>query len=261
MTITTIVDRTEVTGTGSAPQDYAVSMVFWDDSEIVITHLTGIAAGVSTPTVLVDGVNYTHTAGGDGSTGTVNVTTPTIETDELLLIQRVLPLSQLFSFSGSGSFQSSEAQEATDKCIGVSQQVNGSLSVNSDLLTATDTELMSLGVEEELDGGLVAFDVTRSAAYNIFGVFQIASNVTINSPVEFHLHVGPLGTISDPEVVSRKIFFPGVVANTIYTFPVAWMNTFLSSTQKVTFGAEAQFSQLTIKAGSSVRIVEYVEKT
>ena len=260
MTITTTTDSIEYTGTGNAPDDYPVPYVFWEDEEVVVTHLTNIGAGVSTPTLLVDGANYTIT-GGEGGTGTINVTTPTIETDELLLVQRVLPVTQTFSFDGSGAFPTSRAQEATDRCVAISQQVDGSLSVNNDLSSVTDLQLAQLTVEEELDGTMADFQITKSAFYNIFGTFQVSSNFVFNSPLNFRLHIGPLGTIGDPEINKRTIFFPGVTANTIYTFPVAWLRIFLSSNQRITFGADTVFSLLTIKAGSSVRLVEYVEKT
>ena len=260
MTITTTEDLIEYSGTGPAPQDYSVPYVFWEDSELVITHLTNIVAGVNTKTVLIDGVNYTVT-GGSGSTGTINVTTPTIETDELLLVQRVLPLTQTFTFDGSGGFPTAKAQEASDRCVAVSQQVNGSLSVNNDLFSATDLQLLSLAVEEELDGTLANFDVTKSAFYNIFGSFQVTSDFTTTSVLIFRFHIGPLGTIGDPEIENRIVFFPGVNTGVRYNFPIAWLDVFLSKNQKVTFGVEVISTFLTIKAGSSIRIVEYVEKT
>ncbi len=260
MTISTVDDRIEYTGTGSAPQNYTIPFVYYEDSEIILKTLTGISAGSATSTTLVDPTNYTLT-GGDGATGTANVTTPVIATNELLLVQRIEPLTQLFAFDGSGSFPTAKAQETADRCTLIAQQTNGDLAFNSALDMDSDVVINLLGTQFQLNGGLVAHQIVRSGRYNILASFNIASNFVANSPVTFDIHVGPLGTISDPIISNRKIFFPGTFANTIYNFPVGWLNIFLSSTQKITFSATSQFSVLTIKDTSAVLIREYVEKT
>ena len=120
MALSSATVRVDYSGNGSTTS-FAVTFVFWDDSDITVVHRT--AAGVET--TWVDGTQYTL-SGGDGSTGTLTVdTSPTDYTPasgETLTIRGNRALPQPTTYPLGGSFPSTAVEQAEDQIVRLVQQ-------------------------------------------------------------------------------------------------------------------------------------------
>jgi hypothetical protein len=262
LSITTTDSRVEHTGTGSDPQEYAAPFVFWLSSELLVRHIHTIAAGSAGRDTLAEGVDYT-VAGGDGATGAVTVT-PVIETDEILTIDRVLPLTQAFDFDGDGVFPSANAQTTADKCTALLQQIQDRQSNAIDVSAGGDIEC-PIGTVTELQANLVGVPITHSTRFNLWCTFdvemQVVAGVGLGSAIDFRLHIGTDGDSGDTALTANIPFVPEGEPNITYSLSVDFLNVFLSSSQQWTLSVQPRFASCTVKSTSEVLIEEHVEQT
>lgn len=262
MSITTTDSRIEHTGTGAGPAPYAAPFVFWLTSELLVRHIHTIAAGSAGRTTLVEGVDYT-VSGGAGATGTVTVT-PVIAANEILTIDRVLPLTQLFDFDGTGVFPSVNAQTTADKCTALLQQIQDRQSTAIDVSAEGDIAC-PIGVVTELQVSLVGVPITHSARFNFWGTFdvemQVVAGIGLGSAVDFRLHIGTTGDSTDTAITANIPFVPEGEPNIIYSLPVDFLNVFLSSSQQWTLSVQPRFASCTVKSTSQVLFEEQVSQT
>ncbi len=260
MSITTTGRLIEYPGLGVGG-DYAVPFVYWQNSNLRVVHLFGLAPDVASAVLLTEGVDYTL-AGGDGATGTATLT-KVIAADEILTIERRLPLTQTFDFDLSGSFPTEDAQEVADKTTALVQQVEDVLKIDFDLDGDGDI-LCPIATVTALQATLVGVDVTRSSFYQFNCTFDIESQVVagvgLDTAVDLRIHVGPLGTTVDPTLRTQTIFIPRGDPNVVYSFPVSFMFYFFNSLQKFTFSADPRFAACTVHDTSQASFEQYVAR-
>jgi microcystin-dependent protein len=118
MSVSSSTSTISYAGNGSTSTAYTVPFVFFNASDLKVYSVN--AAGVST--LLTITTNYT-VSGGGGSTGSVT-TTAAIPSSSTVLIQRVVPYTQLTSFTTGDRLPANSIETALDKLTMETQQLS-----------------------------------------------------------------------------------------------------------------------------------------
>jgi hypothetical protein len=122
MTVSTINSRTVYKGNGSTTA-FSTGFEFLDDADIVVTHIVRDANEVVTAqNVLTLGSDYT-VSGGDGSTGTITLTSVTPDSTDLLVLEREVAYTQGIDYVPNDPFPAEVAEQGYDRLTYMVQQV------------------------------------------------------------------------------------------------------------------------------------------
>lgn len=130
--ITSQVDKTPAYVVASYPSTLTVTFPFQLSTDLTVLDLGPAGAPYSPAHVLTLGSDYTVTGGGynthtnmqTGSITVVSTGTGGVLANDLILIQRNVPINQLTSFQSGGALTAAMIEQALDKQATISQQLN-----------------------------------------------------------------------------------------------------------------------------------------
>lgn len=165
MTVSSELNRKTFAGDAVTTSFGTSPVVFFDTSDLVVT----VVDSSGTPTELVENTDYT-VSGGDGSTGTVDLSTGSsphgaVASGSTLVIVRTLPVVQETDFVQNDSSDAEVAEDALDKVIMIAQQLSARIA-RSFVLADSDVSGASTTLPTPEASTLLGWDDDGTALQN-----------------------------------------------------------------------------------------------
>ncbi len=173
MTVSDTANIIQYAGTGSTATFSTGLIVFYDDTDLIVTERV-VSTGVET--ILTLGVGYTVT-GGSGAAGSITLLAGNLPATKTLTIERSIPYSQSSDYKEGEAILAEELETSLDRLAIMAQQNNSASSRSLKLSSTLPTSIVPVVTQAPVDGQILAWS---GASGNIVNA-EIASSNTIDA--------------------------------------------------------------------------------
>lgn len=183
MTVADTANRIQYTGNGVADTFSTGTIVFYDDTDLIVTERI-IATGVETVLTLGAGNDYTVT-GGDGSAGSITLTAGALPATKTITIERSIPYSQDDQYPEGETILAEVLETRLDKLTIQNQQNRDATNRSVKLSSTLSSSLNPVINDTPVDGNLLSWDgVTGAISSTSLSVLLNAGiDVVLTSPI------------------------------------------------------------------------------